>query len=143
MIAHHFTKADLGDLAIEWWGKAGDLALSCSAHAEANKCAKSGLALVERLPKGPEHQSSELALLIARANALRPLKEFDAPETVSALVAAKELADAGVGRTTTQQFSALHGLCSARHTGAEIEPALALADEMLAVARRQDDPTSG
>ena len=27
-IAHHFTEAGLDDLAIEWWGKAGDQALA-------------------------------------------------------------------------------------------------------------------
>jgi hypothetical protein len=99
-----------------------------------------GLALAERLTNGPERQSRELALLIARANALRQLVGFNTPETVSALIAAKELADAGVG-TPVQQFSALHGLCSAMHAGAQIEPALELAGEMLEVARRQDDPT--
>ena len=78
-------------------------------------------------------------LLIAGANALRPLKGFNAPETVSALIAAKELTDAGVG--LLRSISALHGLCSARHSGAQIELALALAGEMLEVARRQDDPT--
>jgi predicted ATPase len=30
-IAHHFTQAGLDDLAIEWWGKAGDQALRRSA----------------------------------------------------------------------------------------------------------------
>jgi hypothetical protein len=140
LVAHHFTEAALDDPAIEWWLKAAELALSRSAHAEADKCAGSGLALAERLPKGPERQSRELALLIARANALRPLKGFNTPETVSALIAAKELVDAGVG-TPAQQFSALQGLCSARHVGAQIELALALAGEMLEVARRQGDPT--
>jgi class 3 adenylate cyclase len=139
-IAHHFTEAGLEDIAIEWWLKAAELALSRSAHAEADKCAGSGLALAERLPKGSERQSRELALLIARANALRQLQGFNKPETVSTLIAAKKLADAGVG-TPAQQFSALHGLCSAMHAGAQIEPALALAGEMLEVARRQDDPT--
>jgi class 3 adenylate cyclase len=139
-IAHHFAEGGLDDLAVEWWLKAAELALSRSAHAEADKCAWSGLALAERLAKGPERQSRELALLIARANALRPLAGFNAPETVSALIAAKVLADAGVG-TPAQQFSALHGLCSARMVGAQIEPALELAGEMLEVAVRQDDPT--
>jgi hypothetical protein len=139
-IAHHFTEAGLDDLAIEWWLKSAELALSRSAHAEADKCAGSGLALAERLPKGRERQKRELALLIARVNALRPLAGFNAPETVSALIAAKELADGGVG-TPAQHFSALHGLCSARHAGAQIEPSLELAGEMLEVARRQDDPT--
>ena len=34
-IAHHFTQAGLDDLAIEWWGKAGDQALRRSAFQEA------------------------------------------------------------------------------------------------------------
>jgi predicted ATPase len=34
-IAHHFTEAGLGDLAIEWWGKAGDQAPRRSAFKEA------------------------------------------------------------------------------------------------------------
>src|SRR5208282_2284353 len=33
-IAHHFTEAGLDDLAIEWWGKAGDQALRRSAFQE-------------------------------------------------------------------------------------------------------------
>ena len=35
VVAHHFTEAGLDDLAIEWWGKAGDQALRRSAFQEA------------------------------------------------------------------------------------------------------------
>jgi class 3 adenylate cyclase/tetratricopeptide (TPR) repeat protein len=35
VIAHHFTRAGLDELAIEWWGKAGDRALRRSAFQEA------------------------------------------------------------------------------------------------------------
>ena len=35
VIAHHFTEAGLDDLAIEWWGEAGDQALRRSAFQEA------------------------------------------------------------------------------------------------------------
>jgi predicted ATPase len=35
VIAHHFTQASLDELAIEWWGKAGDQALRRSAFQEA------------------------------------------------------------------------------------------------------------
>src|SRR5277367_1835740 len=34
-VAHHFTEAGLDDLAVEWWGKAGDQALRRSAFKEA------------------------------------------------------------------------------------------------------------
>jgi class 3 adenylate cyclase len=139
-IAHHFSEAGLNDLAIEWWLKAAELALSRSAHSEADRCAGSGLALTERLPTGSERASRQLALLITRANAQRSLKGFNAPETVSTLMAAKALADSGAG-TATQHFSVLHGLSSSRHTGAQIKPALEIADEMLDLARRQGDLT--
>jgi predicted ATPase len=35
VVAHHYTQAGLDDLAIEWWGKAGDQALRRSAFQEA------------------------------------------------------------------------------------------------------------
>jgi class 3 adenylate cyclase len=140
--AHHFAAAGLDDLAVEWWLKAAQLALSRSAYAEADTCAGSGLALAERLPKSADRQARELALLIARANALRPLKGFGAPETVSTLVAAKALADTGVG-APAERFFTLHGLFSARHLAAETDQAFALASEMLDAARKQDDPTFG
>jgi hypothetical protein len=34
-VARHFTEAGLNDLALEWWGKAGDQALRRSAFQEA------------------------------------------------------------------------------------------------------------
>ena len=41
-IAHHFTEAGLDDLAIEWWGKAGDQALRRSAFQEAIAASRQG-----------------------------------------------------------------------------------------------------
>ena len=41
-IAHHFTQAGLDDLAIEWWGKAGDQALRRSAFKEAIATSRQG-----------------------------------------------------------------------------------------------------
>jgi tetratricopeptide (TPR) repeat protein len=55
-----------------------------------------------------------------------------------ALTAAKQLLDAGVG-TDLQRFSVLFGLCVASTIAARLEPALALAHEIVAVANRQDD----
>ena len=66
------------------------------------------------------------------------MKGFAAPRTVAALTAAKQLLDAGVG-TDLQRFSVLFGLCFASFIAARMEPALALAREIVAVANRQDD----
>ena len=112
IIAHHYTEAGLAEPAARYWLAAAELALSRSAHAEADRYVDAGLALIPRLTDGPDRQSLELALQLARANALVPLKGFTAPETVAALTAAKRLLDAGVG-TDLQRFSVLYGLCAA------------------------------
>ena len=93
---------------------------------EADRHVDAGLALIPRLTDGPDRQSLELALLVARANAILPLKGYSAPETVGALTAAKRLLDAGVG-ADLQRFSVLYGLCAANYIAAELKPALALA----------------
>ena len=41
-IAHHFTQAGLADLAIEWWGKAGDQALRRSAFQDDLRASRQG-----------------------------------------------------------------------------------------------------
>ena len=117
IIAHHYTEAGLAEPAARYWLAAAELALSRSANAEADRYVDAGLALIPRLTDGPDRQSLELALQIARANALLPLKGFNAPETVAALTAAKRLLDAGVG-TDLQRFSVLYGLCTANYIAA-------------------------
>ena len=140
IVARHYTEAALNEPAVRSWLAAAELALSRSANPEADRYVEIGLGLIPRLTDGRDRHSLELALLIARANALRPFKGFNNAETVAALTAAQRLLNSGVG-TDLQRFSVLHGLCSAKHVGAQIEPALALARQMVEVAERQDDTT--
>ena len=49
IIAHHFTQAGLDDLAIEWWGKAGDQALRRSAFQEAIAHLGKAIAMADRV----------------------------------------------------------------------------------------------
>ena len=112
--------------------------MSRSANAEADRHLDAGLTLIPRLADGPDRQSLELALQLARANALTPLKGFNAPETVAALAAANRLLDAGVG-TDLEHFSVINGLISANLVAARMEPALALARQLVGIAERQED----
>jgi class 3 adenylate cyclase len=139
VIAHHYTEAGLYDPAARNWLKAAELALSRSAPAEAGRYVDLGLTLVKRLPDGQDRQPLELALQLATANALLPLKGYTAPETLAALNAAKQLIDANVG-TDLQRFSVLYGLCSANFIAGRMEPALASALQIVGVADRQDEP---
>jgi class 3 adenylate cyclase/predicted ATPase len=140
IIAHHFTEAGLAEPAASYWLAAAELALSQSAATEAERHASTGLALIPLVPKGERRDALELGLLVARANALVPLKSISAPETVAALTAAKQLLDAGIG-TDLQRVSVLFGLCAATTLTARLKPALELAHQIIEVAERQDDPT--
>jgi class 3 adenylate cyclase len=140
IIAHHYTQAGLAEPAARYWLAAAELALSRSAPTEASRYVDAGLALVPRLTDRLDCQSLELALQVARANALMPLKGHAAPETVEALTKAKRLLDAGVG-TDLQRFSVLYSLCAADYIAARMEPGLALARHTVEVADRQGDPT--
>ncbi len=139
IIAHHYTEAGLAEPAARYWLAAAELALSRSAAVEASHHVEAGLALMPRLTDGANRQALELALQIARANALFALKGYTAPGAVAALTVAKLLLDAGVG-ADMQRFSVLFGLCGANYMAARCEPALALAHQIVEVAERQDDP---
>ena len=65
-IAHHFTEAGLDDLAIEWWGKAGDQALRRSAFQEA----------IAHLGKAIE-MADRAGAAARRRRAARPLRPSD------------------------------------------------------------------
>ena len=137
VIARHYAEARLDEQAARYWLKAAELALSRSAYAEADRHVDAGLALIPRLPQGTDRQSLELALHVARATALSPLKAYTAPETVAAFRAAKRLLDAGVG-DDSQRFLVLLGLYMTPYIAARLESALELAREFVEAAERQD-----
>ena len=137
-IARHYTEAGLADPAARYWLAAGELALSRSAYAEADRYVDAGLALIPQLPQGVDRQSLELALHVVRATALSPLKAYTAPETVAAFGAAKRLLDAGVG-DDSQRFLVLSGLYMTPYIAARLESALELAREFVEAAERQDE----
>ena len=137
-VARHCTEAGLADPAARYWLAAGELALSRSAYAEADRYVDAGLALIPRLPRGTDTQSLELALHVARATALSPLKAYTAPETVAAFSAAKRLLDAGIG-DDSQRFFVLIGLFMTPYIAARLNSALALAREFVEAAERQDE----
>jgi tetratricopeptide (TPR) repeat protein len=138
ILARHYTEARLAEPAARYWLKAAELALSRSAPVEAESYVDGGMALLSRLTDESDRRFLELSLRLARSNALLQVKGWAAPETVAAFTAAKQLLDAGAG-TDLQRFSVLFGLCQASMVAARMEPALALAREIVAVAERQDD----
>ena len=68
VIAHHFTRAGLDELAIEWWGKAGDRALRRSAFQEAIAHLGKAIALADKAAE------PATAAAISKAEANRRVK---------------------------------------------------------------------
>ena len=99
-VAHHFTEAGLDDLAIEWWGKAGDQALRRSAFQEAIAhlgkaidMADMAAATGRRAVGGPVAPTQHLTQLhVAYGNALIAARGYSAPETAEAFARARESA---------------------------------------------------
>jgi class 3 adenylate cyclase/predicted ATPase len=102
-IAHHFTEAGLDDLAIEWWGKAGDQALRRSAFQEAIAHLGRAIAMADGTAGATSQQragytvtsSRRLKLQTDYGQAVMWLKGFAAEETKAAFARAAELAEQG------------------------------------------------
>ena len=94
VIAHHFTEAGLDDLAIEWWGKAGDQALRRSAFQEAIAHLGKAIAMADKAAGGkPAGESGQRPQLrVAYGNALFAARGFGAPETTEAFARVRESA---------------------------------------------------
>ena len=91
-IAHHFTEAGLDDLAIEWWGKAGDQALRRSAFQEAIAHLGKAIAMADKLGGGKAADASNQnrQLHVAYGNALIATRGYGAPETTQAFAIARQ-----------------------------------------------------
>ena len=110
LVAYHFTQGGLAAAAIEWWGKAGELAMRRSAFAEAITHLEAALRLAEGLADGPEQRRSRLRLQVTYGNALRIAQGFGVPETQAAFVAARNLAI--MVDDISERFPAYYGLWS-------------------------------
>ena len=99
-IAHHFNEAGLDDLAIEWWGKAGEQALRRSAFQEAIAHLGTAIEMADkagatawRATAGAAPPNQRLTQLhVTYGNALIAARGFGAPETTEAFAKARKSA---------------------------------------------------
>ena len=113
-IAHHFTEAGLDDLAIEWWGKAGDQALRRSAFQEAIAHLGKAIAMADKASPGSAPRaagataSQRLKLQASLSQAMMYSRGVSSEESKIAFAHARALA-AGV-ENASEQFDAYYGL---------------------------------
>ena len=94
VVAHHFTEARLDDLAVEWWGKAGDQALRRSAFQEAIAHLGKAIEMADRAgdSKAAGALGEQRQLRVAYGNALLHARGYAALETTAAFAKAREFA---------------------------------------------------
>ena len=119
-IAHHFTQAGLDDLAIEWWGKAGDQALRRSAFQEAISHLGKAIAMADEAAGGNMAGLSgqRQQLQVIYGNALIAARGYGAPETTEAFAKARE-STAG-GNAGFERLSADYGLWGGSYARGEL-----------------------
>ena len=96
IVAHHFTEARLDDLAVEWWGKAGDQALRRSAFQEAITHLGKAIEIADK-DGGTTTSGKRAKLQTGYGQAVMWLKGFAAEETKAAFARSRELAAAKEG----------------------------------------------
>ena len=143
LVAHHFTQAGLDELAIEWWGKAGDQALRRSAFQEAIAHLGKAIAMADEAADGKVAGDSgqRQKLHAAYGNALFAARGPGAPETTGAFARARE----SVGdKDAFGRLAADYGLWVGSFARGELSPMRAHAATFLSdVEARPDSPEAG
>jgi class 3 adenylate cyclase/tetratricopeptide (TPR) repeat protein len=137
IIAHHFTQASLHDLAIEWWGKAGDQALRRSAFQEAIAHLGKAIAMADNAGDATARATAGDAAAISQRLKLQTgyhqaalySRGFTSEETKAAVARATELA-ATTG-DFLERFAAFHGQWTLALTRGELRSAREQASKFL------------
>jgi predicted ATPase/class 3 adenylate cyclase len=138
ILARHFTEAGIVESAINYWLKAGNLALSHSANAEAVKHLRRGIELVQNLEPSLDHTRKELEFYLALGPAVAATEGDAAHETSRVFERARDLL--GDGGTPTEQMTVLWGNYLAHSMRAEHTAAIEVARQCLTLASEHEHP---
>jgi predicted ATPase len=143
VVAHHFTEAGLDDLAIEWWGKAGDQALRRSAFQEAIAHLGKAIAMADKAGDASTppakaatvSASQRLKLQTSLGQAMMWSRGYASDESKTAFARARALA-AGV-ENASERFDAYYGLIAASLVRGEFSLARETAESFLREAENE------
>ena len=137
LLAHHYTEAGMTELALDYWQKAGQLAIERSANIEAIASLTKGLDLIERLPAGIGRVQRELALRVAIGIPLVATRGYAAADVERTYTRAHALA-LEVGESP-QLPNILWGLWVFYLTGGPLDTALEIAGQYRELAERRQE----
>jgi predicted ATPase len=137
ILAHHCTEAGLTEEAIGYWKRAGQRAAERSAHAESAAHLSKGLDLLRTLPESAERSEHELDLLTSLGSILISTKGHGSPEVAAIYNWARDLCRS-LG-DTPHLAPVLQGQRMHHMLRAELQPARAAAEELLALGKQAQD----
>jgi class 3 adenylate cyclase/tetratricopeptide (TPR) repeat protein len=138
LLAYHYTEAGLQESAVSYWHKAGQRAIERSAHVEAFVHLHKGLEILATRPDTRTRAQAELSLQVALGAALMVTRGPTAPEVERVYTRARTLVRQ-VGETP-QLLHVLGGLRRFYWNRGDTQTARELAEQMLRLAQRTQDP---
>jgi class 3 adenylate cyclase/tetratricopeptide (TPR) repeat protein len=133
VLARHWMEAGEADSAITEWQTAGARAVECHAYSEAEQHYGSAIAALRSLPESSDRDSRELTLQVALGDVMQWTRGWSSAETVEAYTSARTVAERSGG---ADSLKILAELCTGATLRGEQRAALALADQVLAIAHR-------
>jgi predicted ATPase/class 3 adenylate cyclase len=137
-LAHHYSRSGNTAKAVDYLHCAGQQAVERSAYAEAISHLTAALELLTTLPETRERSQQELVMQMALGSALRATQGAGAAEVEQRYTRARELCEQ-VGEPS-QLFRVLWGLWGVYGTRGEYQMDRALAEQLLSLAQRLQDP---
>jgi tetratricopeptide (TPR) repeat protein len=134
LIARHWSEAGDAERAFAAWRKAGDVAWSRNAFTEAREAYRHALDRLAVTPPSPGRDATELELVIATSQMIAATQGSTSPDRVEIRARAEALAakTGNLGHLAEQIF----GSWGAANSAGNFPSAMALADRLLDVARR-------
>ena len=137
-LAHHYSRSENAEKAVEYLSLAGHQAVQRTANNEAIGHFTTAIELLQTLPDSPSRSQHELALQVALGVPLMATKSWAAPEVENVYLRARELCEQ-VGETP-ETFPVLWGLWSFYVSRAAHKAAHELGEHLLRLAHSQQDP---
>ena len=134
LVAHHFSRALMPAQAIDYWQRAGEVAVLRSGYSEAIGHLGAALDQLALLPESPERMKTELALRVKIGPALMAIKSISAPETVENYERASRIAET-LG-DSPEGFMAFWGDWMSKNGTSRILDAARRSDDLVALSQR-------
>jgi predicted ATPase len=137
VLAHHYSRSNNVEKAVEYLGRAGQRAIQRSTHSEAISSLAAAVGLLQRLPESPECSQRELLLQLDLGTASIAIRGWAAPEVEQAFTRARDLCER-LG-DTPELFPALLGVWSVYYLRGQLRPAYEVAGQLLRRAQSAQD----